>query len=1266
MASVFDKQPTEITAPEKKQEQVVLRLDNNKKALDRLQTKDFIDTARDWYAFKEQNDDILNSEIYSNSDILEVFYEDRSWGNYNTISMSKDYALVSEDLHQDRLKQFAYIQQTYNQLPSWWDDPNRDFGDWLADSGVALIADPLNLVGGVVGKQAAKTAFQQALKQELKGKAAKAVSQKMINEAAKNATGKAIGKATLKSGMYEGLAAGTVSLIQDGYMQNINITTGIQDEFNYKQSAIATAAGLGFGTAFGGLMGNASFRLTRNSLKSTAVKNLKELHDFGFDELTGKALFRNLTVDELKLKGKSKEELERIKKDEQLTGKSLVEQARERADTKVVLGEKGESALNFSTRGFSRAPEKMVEWLKKRTEEIQDEKLDTSTIPNHEIERVARETYGEDPQALISLLKKQAKTPLEEQLSVQVFALDELMLKLTDDFLVNAGELGSITAKKDVDDLIKVLDDQLLSIDGALQLRKQVVKQIGQGLQALQIPRKTATKATTLDIAELLVDPKELAVLNKTGNKSDFYRKLGQLDDVEQIAEVLGRSRKADSWDVLNEYINNNLLSSPDTHILNITSSIWHMHWKPLVRLLRAANIARQGDYNLAKNNAQEAFSTYLFTFVYMVDGLRAMGKAFHRGKPVLDGMSQKLDASQRQGVLQGWIKGFGDAWLNGIPVIGRPVNKLVVRPLAYTVSAPLRVLSAGDEFLKTASFKARAASQVTTVLNREHPDLPFLSLDYRKKYKEYMDNYIDSNGEAITASETRHADKLTAGEKSLANDPLHYAREITYTNPASSVNPVTGETEAGITGAVLNFAAKNKWSRALGLHFINTPSNLLRFFLQHMPSANLKILQTGKYHFQMKHMLAKGKDGRYLNPEAAAEAQARIQAGYMLLIAGFYAAHNGTITGGGNPKYFIRQQEEATTGKQPYSFYDKDTGRYIALDRGDPMMGHFFIMADLYEAFEEYFRPNPDADIPNEKIDEFTQLMHSSLISLTRNLTSKFYSRDIFETVNIIIGSEHLQWRNPDRKGAAFVGRMANKVVPLSGLQRYYTRVTDEVQRDVITIQDRIAFLKDRKDIMPRRNIFGEVMDRKTGWFFGVGSEDKGIWSSPFALTSVKDDAVLKFFETTGRDFKYAPPKAVDSKSGLDLKKLRNTEGQTAYDRWMEIKNELVIGKETIQQRFIREIKDPKSVMNKVYSARADILGTIDPRQEYLLEWVRTYETIAYEKMVKEFPAVREAGILRSKYSALESLLGKEVYTNKLRQEGRDLLNRMENYYKD
>ena len=50
-----------------------------------------------------------------------------------------------------------------------------------------------------------------------------------------------------------------------------------------------------------------------------------------------------------------------------------------------------------------------------------------------------------------------------------------------------------------------------------------------------------------------------------------------------------------------------------------------------------------------------------------------------------------------------------------------------------------------------------------------------------------------------------------------------------------------------------------------------------------------------------MRHMLAKGKDGKYLNPEAAAEANARIQAGWMLWTAAIFTAIKGDVTGGGS-----------------------------------------------------------------------------------------------------------------------------------------------------------------------------------------------------------------------------------------------------------------------------------------------------------------------------------------------------------------------------
>ena len=92
----------------------------------------------------------------SHADLLDYFYEDRSWRNNNTVSMGMDLSNVMGEDNEQRLKEFAYIAQTYENLPSFWNDPNRSFGSWLVDNGGAMIADPVNLVGFGVGGQVAK------------------------------------------------------------------------------------------------------------------------------------------------------------------------------------------------------------------------------------------------------------------------------------------------------------------------------------------------------------------------------------------------------------------------------------------------------------------------------------------------------------------------------------------------------------------------------------------------------------------------------------------------------------------------------------------------------------------------------------------------------------------------------------------------------------------------------------------------------------------------------------------------------------------------------------------------------------------------------------------------------------------------------------------------------------------------------------------------------------------------------------------------------
>ena len=85
-------------------------------------------------------------------------------------------------------------------------------------------------------------------------------------------------------------------------------------------------------------------------------------------------------------------------------------------------------------------------------------------------------------------------------------------------------------------------------------------------------------------------------------------------------------------------------------------------------------------------------------------------------------------------------------------------------------------------------------------------------------------------------------------------NSPLHYAREGSYTQKAGQINPVTNKRESQITGDILSWTNKHRWSRVFGLHFINTPSNLLRWNFQHLPFL-------GRFQFQMRHMLAEVDD---------------------------------------------------------------------------------------------------------------------------------------------------------------------------------------------------------------------------------------------------------------------------------------------------------------------------------------------------------------------------------------------------------------------
>ena len=310
--------------------QKLRKVTSEEEALNEIQTEEFYNTLKSYYTHRDGESEITarGNNVFSemsHADLLEYFYNDRSWRNNNTGSMTKDLANAFTD-SADRNAQLGYISATYHALPSFWNDPNRSFGSWLYDNGGAMLSDPVNLISFGIGGQAAKVAYKKGLTEALKGKVAGQINKEVLEETAKVATKEAIGKAVYRGAMTEAKIGAVVATAQDSMLQLTEIKTGVKDEYSLARGALATGAGFGFGTVFGGAFSYGGFKLGMRGSKNTAVKNLKDLHEYGRSDITGKQLFQDLAEpkpSKALYKNLDKNTVDRIATESVLTGKTI-------------------------------------------------------------------------------------------------------------------------------------------------------------------------------------------------------------------------------------------------------------------------------------------------------------------------------------------------------------------------------------------------------------------------------------------------------------------------------------------------------------------------------------------------------------------------------------------------------------------------------------------------------------------------------------------------------------------------------------------------------------------------------------------------------------------------------------------------------------------------------------------------------------------------------------------------------------------------------
>ena len=1186
---------------------------NTDDALEEIQQERFYNTLKSYYSYREKDEKFNNM---THADLLDYFYEDRSWRNNNTVSMGLDM-LDAGDNSTERNKEFSYIQQTYEALPSFWNDPNRSFGSWLVDNGGAMLADPINLIGAGVGGQAAKVAYRTALKEALKGKAANQIQANLIKEIGKETEKKALFGAIKRGALVEGYIGGGVAGVQDALLQTTALKTGVQEKRDFGQSAIATAAGFGFGTVFGGAFSYGGFKLTNRSLQKTSVKNLLDLHNYGRSEITGTRLFDDLiTVKDEKVlyKNLNKAEIDNIKNNSKILGRNVDEQiVNSQKDfgidfkLKKAQGKPPDEAFNYY-----KFPEKIAVVIKNIVEQ-EPEAFKANAVTEQQAIKMA-ETLGLDPDGILKWGRSKAKE--DQFLFAEFLAHGNLIAKQADDILKFSNELHRVDlTPKEEKKILDILNKKNNLHFETLKSHKEISRNIARAQRFQQINKDP------LRVSELIAAPEDPQMqLLKQGNPAEFYRALARLDDNDQITLALQNARKVNKWDLAAEFVNNNLLSSPDTHIINLASGLFQTQWKPFVLLLRAGMLS-PSDSARAKEVAIEAFDTYIQQFAYTGHALKAALKSFKMGRGVLDSKQMKFDNNIRQGQLQNWINASGELLTQPFGDFGKYIQKAVIKPISYATTLPMRFLSAGDEFLKTMMYKGRMAAQIHTQIRKEtnsnlfNPKLG--KKEYELRFKEISNSYLtettkgSNNLRAVPTAET-DSNSIATVNKLNVNDPLQYAREGTYTQSAFSVNPLTGKSEGGFTGGVLAFTNKHKWTRALGLHFINTPANLLKWNFEQLPLIRKSLVHT-------RHALMKNADNSYVNPEAAAEANARTAAGMLLWTAGFGAAVTGKITGGGSRDYKENKEREAATGWQPYSI--KTSTGYISLNRLDPVMMPFFIMADMVDNIGDYLKHNNE--LPADVEDSNTELAMGVVASLTRNIQSKFYLQNILETANFFFSDDFMRARAPERIGSSVLARGIYKITPLSGGLRYLSRIDEDVQKELFTFNDRLKQLNplsNKEGIMPQRNMFGEKVDRKKGWLLGLE-----ITSSPFAMTKFKNPNVTKFFQD--REFDYRAPQKTDRYTKTDLRTIKNSSGQTAYDRMLEIKTEITMpyqGTNYNLKDLIEKIVGDKS--SSLYKLPDGVVAGDDYRQKYILDIVHKFERLAFKRMWREFPELNES----------------------------------------
>jgi len=1197
-------------------------LEKNQVALTRIQTTDFQSVLRRYYKNRPQileDGSMLENKDFdgmSSTELLHYFYNDRTWRNNNTIALSRDVYDLGTGTSQD-LQDWAIINQTYIDLPNFWNDPNRTFFKWAKDFIPAIVADPINLVGVWVGGVASREALKAGIKTGVKH-----ITKKELAKLA-------LKKGAIKGAKYEAIIGTGVAAGFDVLQQSNEVTAGLADEWNWKRTMLAGGVGFvtggtlgaGFG-AFGSKRAMGKYlKLTDGEVIDTAILG----RTLDGQTILASKIDDGFTVDKnfkiKKVKGTKDKNIKKSKTVEVLPSESsfIIKQTgkinREVDEFFNANTIKGKSTIASLRKVF-------LQILKKKDSQ------------NFRLER-------RDIKTVLDNIEKRAKLKLSDRTKKQILDEADIFNQIGTEQGVNSVALRILQVKEvnRLSRLQEVFDGATLTKDKEIA-EKELNKAWGSYIDVssrldkmrtnasdnlaaykIKVDSTQATRLTTryIDVVKKLLADYEVSGVGIDKRREIKRNLLRNLTNENRMAKIIAKADlttvqgRATFGDWLNEYTTANLLFDATTHMINLLSGFVKYQWR-VINGYTSSVIMMPKHRKRAIQNLRLTNDLFVGQFQFFMMALRKAARSVEQGRALGDQIQHKFDTKRWRAM---------DAYSKQLET-EMHVSKTITKPMSWLGKAvynSYRLLGAGDTFMKQAFNRAARAAHVNHRMRVSRPDLwsgqksfnikanavkedqvvrhldeviryekakdkpntkriekweakksklneIILEKDkdeFTRVWKEWFNQYEDEFGNFIGVREMSKEIVETFDDftKSILYDPQYIARENTFTNPLTSdlvpdAKDFTGKTH-GMAGEVVQFMNQHPLLKVLfGVHFMKVPVHLSRFAWHHTPFLN-------RLHFQYKAMLK--------SPDPIIRAHAQSIQATSLAVFGIATslAMMGKLHSSLHPDPAKKDTIQLTIDGEE---------KYIKYSRLFPLSIPFMVVAgisDTLRGLPDIWNDKEHTEA-NEKFGEIIGSIGMQTMAIMSNVfSSNLMTTEMFSKLQLLFdgtmgyseASKSNWWDNVKR----VFGKDWAKGVPAVTGFRWGNRELAEADAELHTVMDKfmagtpLIWIKINGipiySLQPKRDPVGNILKKIQGvGLFGITNID-----TPLKAATTWSDSILQtpegkhLFESM--DITYKKPLGIvrDNKFGFSFD-MRTTEveGYIDYNSKKMITDGLVI----------------------------------------------------------------------------------------------------------